>query len=271
MSALAVSLAFVLWVQNPAELFQKAPPAVDEALRARISKFFQAHVDGKFRAAMEVVAEDSKDAFFSANKPRCYSFEIVRIAYSEDFTHATATVTCEMDHPSPGLGGVKVNAPRTSLWKLEGGQWCYYIDPSQGYQTPFGLMKPGPGQATNIPPSIASGVSPEANADAARLLSWVKANKLEIRLSASQAGSDELTLTNRGAGTAQLIMQYAPMPGLEITLDRKTLKKGESARLAATWKPGEIPPPATIPVQILVEPTGQLVTVRTKFTREPAK
>ena len=56
--------------QDPADLFRKAPPEVDDALRQRVTAFYQAHVDGKFRAADQFVAEDSKDAFFEAPKRR---------------------------------------------------------------------------------------------------------------------------------------------------------------------------------------------------------
>src|ERR1700726_4555299 len=76
--------------QNPADLFSKAPPDVEEALRARISKFHQAHVDGKPRRAEEVVAEDSKDFFYDMKKPKALSFEIGKIEYSKDFTEAKA-------------------------------------------------------------------------------------------------------------------------------------------------------------------------------------
>lgn len=268
MSASTAFLVCLLLLQDPADLFEKAPPAVDEALRARVSEFYQAHVEGKFRAAMEVVAEDSKDAFFSASKPRCYSFEIVSITYSENFTRATATITCEMDHPSPGLGGVRVKAPRASLWKLADGQWWYYIDPSQGQRTPFGIMRPGPGEATTIPPAVASGVSPQASVDVETALAWVKPDKREIPFSSAKPGSDELTLTNRGPGTATLIMNYPPMPGLEIKLDRTELNQGETARLTARWEPGKIPPPPTIRVQILVQPTHQVLDLRATFAPE---
>ena len=225
MSALAGCVAWVLLFQNPAELFEKAPPAVEEALRARVSKFFQAHVDGRLRAADEVVAEDSKEAFFTASKPRCYSFEIVKIDYSENFTRAKAVTTCEMDQPTPGMAGVKVKAPRTSLWKLADGQWWYYIDPNQGYQTPFGVMRAGPGQATTVPPAVASGAGPGAGVDPEVVLSWVRPSRSEIQFRSAKAGSDELTLTNRGAGAATLIMQYADMPGLEVKLDRTEIKR----------------------------------------------
>ena len=269
MSALAACLACLLLLQNPADLFRKAPPAVDEALRARISKFFQAHVDGKFRAAEELVAEDNRDAFYNANKPRCYSFEIAQIDYSEEFTRAKAVVTCEMDYPAPGFAGTKVKAPRTTLWKLTGGHWWYYMDPSQGQQTPFGVMRPGPGQAANVPPGIASGTGPQApNVDVEALLAWVKVDKNELRFSRGRPGHDELTLTNHGPDTVTLALTYPPMPGLEITLERKALKKGEAARLVARWAPGDIPPPPTIRVQILVQQTNQVLDLRAAFAQQ---
>jgi hypothetical protein len=177
-------------------------------------------------------------------------------------------VTCELEHPAPGLAGVKVKAPRTTFWKLDGGQWCYYIDPKQGYQTPFGVMRPGPGQASNVPPSVASGTAPPAGVNTEALLSWIKPSKSELQLSSAKAGADEITLTNHGIDAATLIMQYADMPGLKLELDRREIDKGGSARLKAHWEPGKIPPPATIPVSILVQPTLQLVMVRVTFARE---
>jgi hypothetical protein len=52
-------LCAVAAAQQPAELFSKAPPTVDAALRARISKFYQLHVESKFRQAEALVAEDT--------------------------------------------------------------------------------------------------------------------------------------------------------------------------------------------------------------------
>src|SRR5438067_7758827 len=92
----AVFLVSCLSAQPPADLFHKAPPAVDEALRARISKFFQLHVEGKFRQAESLVAEDSKDFFYSANKPKYLGYEIRDIAYTDDFTKAKAVVVAQM-------------------------------------------------------------------------------------------------------------------------------------------------------------------------------
>src|ERR1700724_3603210 len=85
------ALASCLLAQRPADLFSKAPPEVDEALRARVAKFYQAHVDGKPRRAEELVAEDTKDYFYTARKPQYLSFQIIKIDYTDTFTKATVT------------------------------------------------------------------------------------------------------------------------------------------------------------------------------------
>src|SRR5262249_39351996 len=72
--------------QDPADLFSKAPPAIDEVLRSRITEFYQAHKEGKFRLAEKLVAEESKDIFFEADKRRCREFKIARVSYEEQFT-----------------------------------------------------------------------------------------------------------------------------------------------------------------------------------------
>src|SRR5262252_4422911 len=100
--ALCVCAASCL-AQSPADLFNRPPADVDKALRVRITEFYQDHVDGKFRQAEALVAEDTKDFFYSANKPKYLSFEIQRIDYSDGFTRAKATVLCEQYVLMPGF------------------------------------------------------------------------------------------------------------------------------------------------------------------------
>lgn len=249
--------------QNPAELFEQAPPPVDSALRARINKFFQAHVDGKFRLADEVVAEDTKDAFFAANKTRYYSFEIVKITYSENFTRAQAVVSCEMDFTIPGAGKVRVKAPRTTTWKLLDGQWWYYILPTDSYDSPFGKMHPGPEGKASGP------VTPQTGPSMAAIMSMVKSSKSEVGLSSDKPGSDEVILTNTLPGTVTLVLQYPGLPGLDIQLDRKELRTGETARLSFRWEPEDKPPPPSLMAQTLVQPTAQVIAIRVRFTPSP--
>ena len=43
--------------QDNSELFEKAPPPIDEALRARVTQFYQAYTAGKFRDGKADVVE----------------------------------------------------------------------------------------------------------------------------------------------------------------------------------------------------------------------
>jgi hypothetical protein len=72
MKTLALSLVllscFAALGQDSSELFDKAPPPIDEALRARVDKFYGAFIAGKFKEAYLLVADDSQDKFFELSK-----------------------------------------------------------------------------------------------------------------------------------------------------------------------------------------------------------
>jgi len=85
-ASLVLLLVSGLWAQSPADVFNKPPADVDEALRSRIAKFYQAHVDKKFRQADEYVAEDTKDFYYQANKPAYLEFHIDNVLYQVNFT-----------------------------------------------------------------------------------------------------------------------------------------------------------------------------------------
>src|SRR5438876_5075534 len=145
--------------QTEGNLLDKAPPEVDAALRDRVTKFYQAHVDRKLiRQADQYVAEDSKDFFYEANKPTYLEFQIDKITYSDDFTKAKAIVNCKMFVMMPGFTDKPMTVPSPSTWKIENGQWVWYVDQKLGRETPFGRMKPAEGApSAGSVPSLASG------------------------------------------------------------------------------------------------------------------
>jgi len=253
-----------LWAQTAAELFEKAPPELDKALRERIAFFYQCHVDGKFRQADQVVAEDSKDAFFAAEKPRYRGFEIVRIVYSENFTRARAVVAVDTDFMAPGIGKMAVKAPLVSLWKLENGQWWWYVDPNAGRQTPFGTMRPGEGSSAPFHLNI-----PTRPEDAVRLLGKVTANKTEVRLSSYEPASDEVVLTNHMPGQVDLRLEYNGFPGFEARLERQALRANESVKLLLRVEPQDKSPKPTLTVNVRVEPLNQVIPIRVTFAVPP--
>ena len=106
------------------------PPGLEEALRERIRPFYQAYVDGKFRKAYEIVADDSKDAFLTEKKPHYDGFEIRKVVFSNDYTRAV--VTTEI-HTALFFFGVSSPEKSTeeSSWKVVDGQW-YWSAPGGG-------------------------------------------------------------------------------------------------------------------------------------------
>jgi hypothetical protein len=247
------------------------PPEVDAALRDRIQKFFQAHVDGKFRAADQYVAEESKDIFFSAEKPRYLSFEIVSITYSENFTRATATVNGEREIMMPMGGAFKMKFPRATLWKLIDGQWFWYIPQVETAQTPFGLVRPGAASGAAAPPAVDVSKGPTV----ADVLNMVTVDRSDITLSARQP-SAEAVFTNRMPGHVTLAITSPSLPGLETKLDRAELGPYEAARLMVRTTAAKAGPRPSFTVDVRVEPVGQTIPIRVSFAppaeaAQPAK
>src|SRR5271157_484849 len=131
------------FAQNAGDLFNKPPADVDQALRGRIAEFYDLHVKGEFRKAEALVADDTKDIYYSSNKTKYVSFEIGRIDYSDNFTRAKATVLCEQYIMLPGFMGKPMKVPIPSNWKQVDGAWYWYVDPESLRVTPFGKMTPG--------------------------------------------------------------------------------------------------------------------------------
>ena len=141
------------WAQsdNP---FNRPPADVDQALRARITEFFQFHVTGEYRKAEALVAEDTKDYFYDHNKPKYLSIEVSKIQYSENFTRAKAIVLCETRLQGPGFGNQVFKVPVPSSWKLENGKWYWWVEPDKINLTPFGKMTPGPEPTRGAAPAV---------------------------------------------------------------------------------------------------------------------
>jgi hypothetical protein len=216
------------------------PKELDEALKARVSKFFQAHVDGKFRVADEVVAEDSKDYFFEAEKPRYRGFAIKDIKYSEDFLRAQVVVDCDTEMNVPRMGRMAVKVPRTSRWKFVDGDWFWFVDPNQVRDTPFGPMKPGPpaqggGDLPIIPPANPSSV--------AGMSQGIRADKTQVVLLSDEPSSDTITVSNSVSGWITLQVVPPDIPGLSVRVEKPDVAPNGSSTIVFDYKPAGPPPP----------------------------
>jgi hypothetical protein len=253
---LALLMISGLWAQSPDGFLDKAPPDVEEALRARITAFYQAHVDKKFRQADEYVAQDTKDFYYEANKPAYLGFEIGKITYSDNFTKARAVVSCKIRFQIPGFNEAPVMAPVPSTWKIENGLWYWYVDQQAGRETPFGVMKPPDGTSSAGGfPSLA------AAPDIDTLWKKVQADKNAVQLSAKEPSSDLVTISNKMPGNIWLQVDTPKTPGLEVTLDRGELKTGEEAKITFHSEPQEKPVNRVAQVRVTVLPTNQVIPI----------
>lgn len=270
-SAGLLFIAGALYGQLNTDVLSKAPADVEDALRARVTQFYQYHVDGKFRQAEQLVAEDSKDIFYTSNKPRYFHFKIAGIQYSEHFTKALVTVVCNMIVPMPGFTNTPLDVPTPSRWKLENGQWCWYVDFQALRQTPFGTANPGAGIGTGTaaPGPVGLPEKLPTEQEMLKLLEQVKADKSQVRLPASAAGSDQVVFRNELTAAVKLVLKAPAVPGLKVSLDRAELKTGEKATLQFRYRPGKTRPAAPVTVVISVEPTNQVIPIEVSFVEKP--
>jgi len=252
---LSVSL---LRAQNTAELFNKPPAKVDKALRARISEFYQDHVKGEFRKAEPLIAEDTKNFFYSQNKPNYLSFDISRIEYTENFTKAKATVVCEQYVMMPGFADKPMKVPVPSTWKLVKGKWYWYVDQSALRRTPFGEMKGGPpvaGGSASSNPSLPASIPTSQEEAAALFLNKVRSDKSSVNLKPGQ--TEEVTFTNTASGPMTLSIAV-PLKGVETKFDLTEMKNGEKAKLVL--RAGEGAKAGVLRVK--VEQTGETIPIQ---------
>jgi len=258
---LVVAAAFA---QEATELFEQAPPHIDEALRERVRLFFQAHVDGKFRLADEVVHPDSKDAFFAAEKRRYKSFEIVKIQYFDHFSRARVVVAVDGEFPMPGFGQIPVKIPMTTLWKYDQGQWWWYVEPPEkGQETPFGLMRPGPEAGSGGLPGPGQMLTPEA------VVQKVHISKRTVQLKCYEASQDVVEVSNGMPGPISLQLYVPPLRGLEVSLDKEGLAAGEKALIRFRYEPPDKLPKPTLKATLRVEPLAAEIPIEVVFDIPP--
>jgi hypothetical protein len=246
---LFASLAAAAFAQDPADLFNRAPADVEQALRARITEFYRYHVTGEHRKAEALVADDTKDYFYDGNKPHYISFEIGKIDYSDGYTKAKALVVVKMAVMLPGFNGKVMDIPSASYWKLIDGKWYWYLDAAMRNASPMGEMKPGPPRADGAPPMPVIAASTE------ELFAQVKADKAEVEV---KAGSpDQIAITNGMIGPISLAVQ-GKIEGIEAAFDRAEIKPGEKATLTVKAADGAKAGVLTV----LVQQTGQKIPIQ---------
>ena len=266
--------------QDSSDLFEKAPPPVDEALRARVNQFFNAYTTGKFREAYLLVAEDSQDAFMAASKNQFKRCEILKINYSDNFSKAVAVESCKGDWNFHGQT-IGTSIPITSNWKIMDGEWYwYYVKPTTMLSpfSPTGFASIGPDAPAGGTPSPAP-VMPANPLDSVRsILSKVRVDKTAIKLKGYETSKDELHLINEMPGQISLSIDPVAFPGFKITPGKTELQANEQTTIVfeyrlddATIECGECAKrvKSTLTAQLRIQPTGQVFPITVTFGIPP--
>jgi hypothetical protein len=256
--------------QDSSDLFDKAPPPIDEALRARVQQFYQSEMEGKFREAFALVADDSQDAFFAAPKQQYKTCETIRINYSEEFTKATVIEACEMELRFQGQV-FHSKVPLTTTWKVVDGKWYWYWVKPKSVPSPF---SPNGFSATPDAPGTNTAARPAIPADPAQaargILAMVQVDKTAIHLLADQTSKDEVRVRNEMPGAVSLSIDPVKLPGLKITAGKTELQAKEETTVVFEYSGDEKQAnPAPVTVQLHVQPTGQVFPIQVTFGSAP--
>jgi hypothetical protein len=115
--------------QNPDSAPLTAPPEIEQALRGRVSEFFQHLVEADFRRAYSLVAEDTKEYYFNTpmGDSTFESFRITGVRFlNGDFTKASVNLECRQKMHEGEFAGAVVSVPIATLWKIEDRKWMWH-------------------------------------------------------------------------------------------------------------------------------------------------
>ena len=253
--------SFSLIAQSPS--LDKAPQDVDDALRGRIKAFYDLHVQRKFRQAEQLVAEESKDDFYSMSKPEIDAYRIASIDYSENFTKAKALIVGKIKPSLPMFGSAQMDMPFASFWKIEDGKWCWYYNKDFARHTPFGDVK-NPSDAKRDPNGGPASLPTGPQISIEALQSAVKVDRTELQLKRNETVVVNIKNTLSGTVSLQVGCPAAPMEatGVKAELGTTTLKANESTTLKLTG--GEGMQTGTLTLRISVTPTNQTIDLKVK-------
>jgi hypothetical protein len=229
------------------------PTAAESALRARVQQFFDLQVAKKYRAAEPFVASDSQDTYYNGDRYNIRGFSIQGVEMLDNNRQAKVTIKAKVSFVAPGVPPMELEAPIASLWKVENGQWVWFVDQAAGVQTPFGVIKPSAGNGAS-PTSIAPGTVP----DASTLQRSVTIDKTAITLS-RDTSPQTATIFNQLPGPVDLALSSDMIAGVTTELEKNSLLPGEKTliRFRATGE-GK----GTGTVHVMVSPIATQLDIR---------
>jgi hypothetical protein len=263
----------LLWL--PLVALAQTPTAAleaDQALRARVSEFLQDHVDGNFRKAYEMVADDTKDQYFSVGKVKLLGFKVGDIKFADDFTKATVMMTVSKMFNVQGQD-IPVQVPSTTTWKIENGKWVWYDDTKHGTLTSLLPGVPDPPPAATVKGGdVGDGGLPKdfndkALAAAAQsILQEVSVDKKEVTLAADKSSEEQVVFHNGMTGSVQLELSAPEIPGFSVKLAQSLVRAAGDVPMVLRYEPGDqAERRGPVNIRLTVQPLNQVFVIRVNF------
>jgi hypothetical protein len=255
---------------------EQAPPAeVDQALRARVNEFFHYHVTGEFMKAFGFVAEETKEYYFAVQKRQYISYTIGDITYSDNFTKATVNVVGKAKmRPRPEFPEIVIDQPMNTTWKIQNGQWVWYVSMTIECPTPMSCGPDGkPRVATPAPSPDAAPKMPDVSAktlhdEAEQIRKASKVDKPIVAMSGSSPTTEHVVFHNGQPGYVRVSVFSDPkVDGFTASPEKSDLKAGEDLTVNLRYEPGSVRPPLAVTVKLYVEPLGQVFLIVVKFAK----
>jgi hypothetical protein len=223
---LFAALAASAWAQQ-----QSNPAAVqaEQALRDRVQQFYQLQTDEKYRQAESMVADDTKDDYYNGKKPKIKGFTVEKIDLNDDLTKAKVLIKAKVLVLMPGAGAQIFEMPTPTTWKLENGEWRWYIAPEAKVTTPFGKINTTGDKksALNTNGQAPGGID---NPNLGALLGQVSIDGTAVELTRNKR-DQQLTIKNGLQGSVDLKIDphVEVIMGLTVSIDKTHLEGGENA------------------------------------------
>jgi hypothetical protein len=237
----------------------------EQAIRAQVTKFYDAMQAGKYRIAMSMVADESQDAFLAMDKPKLESYQIKSVEMESE---TKARVVTQVDRKIMIMGQlVPSTFPQETFWVLEGGQWLWWDPPQRALKTPMGLMIPSAPGAVASPQSAAEiKAKVEAGPKSAALVTSTSAEVRNLKISRSKPFEAEFTISNSLQGAIQFNVYLPELAGLVAEPAEGSVDKESKRTIRIRWTPGAEPQPEHNYGVVILNPFAKRYEFRITWT-----
>lgn len=113
------------------------------ALAGRVNEYYKLMIAKKYRQAEDFVAKDAKEDYYNSKKPDIRTCNIQKVDLQPGGTTSTVTIKAGVRVLMMGAGSQVFEMPALTYWKLEDGNWYWYVPAEAKRVTPFGKLNPG--------------------------------------------------------------------------------------------------------------------------------